>query len=702
MRSAFWLDNDKQEWCLDIRVPANLLPLSFGTKTYFPDILACDQPVHGDKFTVPVGMTPGDPAPFGASLLSASAVDGGSGLQYSVNFAVYSANASAMSLCILRQGGSGGYMEIALDPTANRTGDVWHICVDGLKDIGTLCYGWRANGSVSWSEGGKFHSGYVLLDPHAPLAVPVRLPESAYAYARLLPPESLRNTDTYMCPLSHLVRGYEWAEGTGRPQRSLEQTVMLEVDVLSFTTGEDAARTVPEERRGTYLGLLDRLPELKSMGVTTLALGQVLLCSLRNGKPLSFMAPDPRFAAYGRADEVDNQLKHVIATLHTSGIEVLVKVEFCMTGEVLDEAVKLETLRGLDPEVYFRPGQEAILNTGHPVVRQLVRRAMQHWVNEYCVDGFVVVNADNLTLDRYGSVQDAPAIMDELANDPVIRGVKLVACSGNDSLLPRGGERGFPHWGVWMQWNQRFTTDAAAFLLACTPGVLSNIATRVAGSPDLFAARWDGGLPGDLAAGRRPAFGINSILAPDSGSLLDVVGHADNALQQEVVARSMLLLAMVCQGVPAFNGASVSRRGVARFVGVLSRLRRKYANLVAPPLLDSPRSVRWLGTHDGREPDWSGEQMGNWVQGSGYLALLLTNDEGSLYIGFNPHGDAAVTAYTPEPPVGTVWQWVVDTSKPPPADAVFEGGERLPGGSAAVTLAPQAAVVLQAARNTLA
>lgn len=319
------------------------------------------------------------------------------------------------------------------------------------------------------------------------------------------------------------------------------------------------------------------------------------------------------------------------------------QAEFCLTAEVAGGAGgRLQSIAGLDGDMYVRggggPRARGVLNTGQPVVRQLVRAALRHWACEYGVDGFVLVHADNLAQDSTGGVQDSPPLLEELAADPVLRATKLIASGGDGSLLPRGGERGVPHYGVLAEWNGRFARDILALLrdnagarpggrgreppsatwrppaaadcwklCFCPPlrshphrrppapsppgGHLSGLATRLAGSPDLTAARWDEGLPGGLAVGRRPAFSVNALAPPGGPTLLALAGGDANLERGEVVARSLLLALTIAQGTPAVSGSVVARAGLRRFAAAALQLRRKYRHLLAPALADSPRDI---------------------------------------------------------------------------------------------------------------
>jgi len=122
-------------------------------------------------------------------------------------------------------------------------------------------------------------------------------------------------------------------------------------------------------------------------------------------------------------------------------------------------------------------------------------------------------------------------------------------------------------------------------------GHLSSLATRLMGSPDLIAARWDAGLPGGLAVGRRPGFSINALSAPGGPALLSLAGGDVDLERGEVVARSLLLVLAAAQGTPALNASVLARAGLKRFAAAVLQLRRKYRHLLAPAMLDSPRDI---------------------------------------------------------------------------------------------------------------
>jgi len=101
------------------------------------------------------------------------------------------------------------------------------------------------------------------------------------------------------------------------------------------------------------------------------------------------------------------------------------------------------SLKGIDVATYFR-GKD-ILNCGHPVVQELILDSLRHWHLEYKVDGFVFTNSETMTQDRYGEILDSPQLHEAIAMDPILKTCKLISVSGEDKLIPRQGERGFPY-----------------------------------------------------------------------------------------------------------------------------------------------------------------------------------------------------------------------------------------------------------------
>ncbi|KAG2422373.1 hypothetical protein HXX76_016097 [Chlamydomonas incerta] len=724
-------------WVVRFEVPAKLAPLHLAFSLYQPAADKYDTPVRAPHFAVPVGMSAGSPEPLGASVVAVSHAGGFTGLNghhggggdpreatCAVNFAAFSRHASSLQLCLVRldsaeaPGGGGAplvaqsVLEVVLDPLTNRTGDVWHVCVHGLKDLETLCWAWRADGEVLWQNGNRFHPGFMLMDPHATRAVPVLLPPGAHKAAPRMAPSLDAGEPVLLGSLAAFVhapfdwQGHHQAMRGGQSRvRALEDSVVVEVDVARFTTGRDAEATVPPEHRGKYLGILDRVDALKAAGATTVMLSPVCLSApgpspAAGRSPLGLMAPDPAFAVGGPLAAAA-ELKAVIRGLHAAGLEVLLQVEFCVTAEGGDAgAGRLQGLRGLDHAVYYREGLEApVLNCGHPVVRQLVLSALRHWASEYRVEGFCFLNAENLTQDKFGAVLDAPPLAEDIAGDPVLRDLKLVAAVSNPALLPRLAERGFPHWGVWQQVNDRYASDLCSYLVNCQRGLLSAVATRLTGSADLFAPRWDAGLPGGLAAGRRAGFGLNVVGPLGDVPLGDVI-DSDNVVRGDALARSLLVAQFVSAGQPLLAATNLSRPGVPQLLAALAAVRRGYRSLICPASITAPeREVAWHSPYGGGEPDWSGSNPDPAAN-----CVLLTLSGGPsrpghmLAAGFNPNGEP-VSVTLPRPPAGAVWRLLVDTSRPVPtatAGGASLGAVLPPSEQTHFTLGPYGSVLLDA------
>ncbi|KAG2494253.1 hypothetical protein HYH03_007608 [Edaphochlamys debaryana] len=697
MRTAMTWDARAGAWALRFEVPARLAPLHLAFALYQPELDKFDTPLRALHFCIPLGMSPGAPQVLGASVVSVTPGGDPRDASCAVNFAVFSRHATSVQLCLVRVKGPSAerngvapgvlqgqsVLEIMLDPLTHRTGDVWHICVHGLKDLETLCWAWRADGEILWENGKRFHPGFMLCDPYATRAVPVLLPEGAHKAAPRLPPAGAGGTGgepVLLGSLSAFVQpAFDWqgfhqaVRGGQSRVKPLEEGVVVEVDVGSFTSGPEAEASVPPEHRGKYLGVLDRLDSLKAVGATTVLLSPVTLGapSLSGRSPLSLLSPDTAYAVGGPLAAAE-ELKTLIRGLHQAGMEVLMQVEFCVTAEGGDaSAGRLQGLRGLDHAVYYRDGLDApVLNCGHPVVRKLVVDSLRHWAGEYRVEGFCVRSAENIAQDKFGSVLDNPPLAEELCGDPLLRNLKLVAAVGNPALLPRQAERGFPHWGLWLQLNDRFTSDLSNYLAASSRGQLSNVATRLTGSADLFSARWDAGLPGGLAVGRRPAFGLNAVAPLGDKALpehLADVYFGGDQIRANAVARSLLVAQFVSAGQPLVAASTAAAPGMAALMAALSAVRRGYRPLLCPPSLTSPdRELTWHSPYGSGEPDWTGANPDPYAN-----VLVLTVGGGPARPGhmiglvINPQSEA-YTVTLPRPPPGSVWRLLVDTARPVP------------------------------------
>ncbi|KAK9820150.1 hypothetical protein WJX72_006684 [[Myrmecia] bisecta] len=711
MRTKMARSGNGTQHTLQLKLPVQLAPIMLGFMLLVPTPQGKAHymgPSRGKHFTVPVGVKVGFASPTGVRVGVTSA----DAPTVSVNFAVRSRHAGAMSLCLARKqpeqgdpGKTGGFLEVALDPVLNRTGDMWHIMLEGLRDVSTLCYGWRADGDVGWDGGSRFHPGQVMLDPYAPIVTHVSLPPGANVIPLVHKASSTTRDEDAPLLLGSLACFTENVSfGDSRqPRHPLERMQVLEVDIPTFTQGALAEKAVPQEHRGKYLGVLDRLAHIKAAGANAVLLNPVVVCGEGLGPmgraPISLFAPEPAFASGSHPTAPAEELKAVVKALHDEGIEVLLQVEYCFTAEGSDERPNASSLRGLDAAIYYRGN--GVLNCGHAVVRQVIIDSLRHWAGEYQVDGFCFVNAETLVQDRDGTVFDNAPLVEEIVVDPLLSHLKMIAWAADDSLLPRGGSRGFPHAARWLERNKRFTRDVVESIAKGQPGMASALATRLAGSADLFAPAWESGLPGNLATGRPPSFGLNAVSYLGNDTLQSFVAAAvpetdtDAWELRETLTKTLLLVSLLAQGMPLISQDSVEDAATARFVGVVSRWRRKHGDLLQPTNFSTPRDLRWHGAAAGSSPDWDGGASTAGYPGAKFVGYSVYAEDGrAVYVGINPHTTPAAIEL-PEAGGGRVWKRVVDTALSAPEDALHNANAALadPG---RYTVAGKGAVVLEA------
>ena len=457
----------------------------------------------------------GRPWPMGAS------VDGAG-----VNFAVFSAHATRMELCVFDHAGE---VELARWPMPGHTGDIWHGRLPGAG--AGLVYGFRAYGPWRPDRGHRFNPHKLLLDPWAReiVAPPGGFkPDGPHQGAERDHPQHLDTRDNGAG--AHKARVVddrtEW-HGDRAPATPLIDTVIYEVHVRGFTKTMPG---VPEHERGTYAGLCSNaaIAHLQRLGVTALSLLPVLqildeprlaqmgLVNYWGYNTLGFFCPDPRYAASAQPRE---EFRDMVRRLHAAGIEVLLDVVFNHTPEG-DERGATLSWRGLDNASYYRLAEQRqhyenwsgcgnTLDIRHPRVLQMVMDSLRYWVEQMHVDGFRFDLAPVLGRGSPGFECDGP-FFKAVLQDPALQGIKLIAEPWD---LGPGGYQvgGFPR--GWLEWNDRFRDTARAFWLGgdCTRG---EFALRLAGSSDIFQARR-----------RSPLESVNYIVSHDGFTLHDLVSY---------------------------------------------------------------------------------------------------------------------------------------------------------------------------------
>ncbi len=660
------------------------------------------------------GVRRGHPLPYGSSAR-----------REGVNFSVFSKHATEMTLVLFVPGEADPVLELPLDARYNKTGDVWHVLVSGL-DPG-IEYGFRADSEVPpGSTLLRFDPRRILIDPYSKSVAGLeKWGEVAGAKGRL---ERLRSRV--------IDEEFDW--GHEHPLAvPLADSIIYELHVRGFTRHASSGVAHP----GSFRGVVEKIPYLRELGVTAVELMPVTefeecdnpRTNMLTGEPLrnfwgyqpvSFFAPKASYAADAAPGESVREFKSMVKALHEAGIEVILDIVFNHTGEG-DERGATFCWRGFDNPTYYLlepktgkylnySGCGNTLNCNHPVVRHQILAALRYWVTEMHVDGFRFDLASILGRGRDGEVLPNPPLIEAIAADPVMADVKLIAEAWDAAGLYQVGS--FPSWGRWAEWNGRFRDEIRRFVKS-DPGLTRLVATRLAGSPDLYRG-----------SDRAPWHSINFVTSHDGFTLADLVsyqdkhnwengegnidGHPENlswncgeegpSQRPEVLAlrrrqqRNFLALLFLSQGVPMLlAGDEIGRtqRGnnnaycldnevswldwslvernadLFRFTQRLVRFRKAHPSLRRRTFFEDETRppVAWHGARLGR-PDWTGEARALAMQ-----ILEAAGDE-AIYLAVNAHWEAKAFEL-PRLLPGKSWRRFLDTSLPPGDDAVEPGAE---------------------------
>jgi glycogen operon protein len=436
------------------------------------------------------------------------------------NFSIYAKHAEAMELLLFDAPDSTTPARvIRLDPQKNQTYHYWHVFVPGLK-AGQI-FGWRAYGPYNPDLGLRFDPGKLLLDPYArALVVP-----DHYSRADACRPGD--NTATAMKSVLADFRVYDW-EGDAPPRRPFSSTVIYEMHVSGFTRSPTSG--LPEPLRGTYRGLIEKIPYLRDLGITAVELMPVFQFDPQDApggrrnywgySPVSFFSPHAAYSS--RKDPLGplDEFRDMVKALHRAGIEIILDVVFNHTAEG-DEHGPTLSLRGLANEAYYilqdRPrfyadytGCGNTLNTNQTLTRHLILNSLRHWVEAMHVDGFRFDLAAILSRDEKGRVLDNPPLLWDIETDPVLCNAKIIA-----EAWDAGGLYQLGHFigDSFKEWNGVFRDDVRRFLRG-ERGTATRIPNRLLGSPDIFEYK-----------NREPEQGINFITCHDGFTLNDLVSY---------------------------------------------------------------------------------------------------------------------------------------------------------------------------------
>ncbi len=442
------------------------------------------------------------PLPYGALLW-----EGG------VQFVVFSRSATGMRVLLYDRVEDLEPAEvIQLDRKTDRWGDIWSIFVRGVGK-GQL-YHLQAEGPFDPARGHRFDGRARLLDP----------------YAKALAGDFLPNHDGVVRPPKCVVVDdhFDW-QGDRHLKRKLSETIIYEMHVRGFTRSSSSRVDSP----GTYLGVIEKIPYLKSLGVTAVELMPVHEFPILGwqGKPeprgnywgydpLVFFAPHRGYAESREPAAQVQEFKQMVLALHKAGIEVILDVVFNHTAEGNELGPTL-SFKGLENKVYYHldpsghyrnySGCGNAVNGNHPIVREMIFQCLRHWVLNYHIDGFRFDLASILSRDRQGELMPNPPIIETIAEDPLLADTKIIAEAWDAAGAFQVGSFAKSRWS---EWNGHYRDDLRRYWRG-DYGMVGPLATRLAGSSDLYEP-----------SGRLPYDSINFITSHDGFTLNDLVSFS--------------------------------------------------------------------------------------------------------------------------------------------------------------------------------
>jgi isoamylase len=702
------------------------------------------------KTISPIRQKRGYPVPLGATVVPEG-----------INFSLFCRHGSAVTLVVDLPSSSRSkadrHLEIPLSPDLNKTGDIWHIFLQTRET--TLRYGYRIDGvNTPLQSGLVYDPRKILIDPYAHLLAPRKWGHDA-DYGRR--------------PCCGIVRhDFDWQDDRP-PKNPLSQTIIYEMHVRGFTRHQSSGVAHP----GTYRGIIEKIGYLRELGVTAVELMPVaefdendnFFSEPDTGRPLkNFWGYNPvSFFALKSGYAADclnhvNEFKELVLALHRAGIEVILDIVFNHSGEGGYDGTT-SSFRGIDNPIYYLLDQPQhaylnfsgcgnTMNCNHPVVRELIRGSLRYWVIEMHVDGFRFDLASILGRDRLGRVLPNPPMIEVIAEDPVLRDTKIIAEAWDAAGLYQVGS--FSSDVRWGEWNGRFRDDVRAFMTGLS-GTVTNLATRIAGSSDLyqpssrgpcnsvnFLTSHDGFTLYDLvsfnekhnlANGEENRDGENLNISWNSGKEGFPAGKKITELRLRRI-KTMALILFLSQGVPMLvagdefgrsqNGnnnawcqdnpigwldwsLAEKNADLLRFFKKCIGFRKKHALFRREDFFKDK-----LRTESGelfREIIWqsTAPDVTDWSPECRILAFLLDGRgakgkrEDDFFIMFNGHREKDTTFVIPGAPSRNEprrWHKIIDTAMPAPMDfiPIEEGAKGFP--TAKVKVAALSGVVLQSAR----
>ena len=692
------------------------------------------------------GIQAGNPLPIGGTHQQG---DG-------VNFVLFSRHATCVRLELYQHPDDSSPTRIIdLDPKRHRTGDIWHVWVRGVP-VGQF-YGYRIEGPYLPKDGHRFNPQKLLLDPYARAIAGVKnwdfLTARGYDSSSKLTDLSISTVDNAgTTPKCIFTRDhFDW-EMDSPPKHSASDTVIYETHVRGFTIHTSSK----VEHPGTFAGLTEKIPYLQDLGVTAIELMPVLefnenesqllnpitgarLKNYWGYNPVAYFAPKQSYSFEGPHWQQTVEFREMVKAFHRAGIEVILDIVLNHTAEN-DELGPTICLRGIENSIFYMlqenkryykdfTGVGNTLNANHPVVREFVTSVLRYWVMHMHVDGFRFDLASVLGRDEHGNVlHDAP-LLEGIAEDPILRDVKIIAEAWDAGGAYQVGDFSTKRW---TEWNGRFRDDVRRFWVG-DAGMIGLFASRICGSSDLYQR-----------SGKGPESSLNFVTCHDGFTLNDLVSYkqkhnnengefnrdgsdanySDNcgvegpsqdpaveAMRIRLI-KNFLLTLFISRGVPMLLGGDEFRRTqrgnnnaycqdnelswfdwslleknkeIHRFTRGMTAFRRAHPVLRREDFY-ADIDIKWYAPN-GATPDWTDQRQ------KSFACLILGQTEPDLFILFNAD-TRSVDFSIPVLPAGKIWRLAVDTSRTAPDDLLDPGKEPSMQGQIVFRLEPRSSAIL--------
>ena len=437
-----------------------------------------------------------------------------------VNFSVFSKNARQIDLLLFDREDDAEPSEVyKLDRQKNRTFYYWHIFLPDINP-GQL-YGYRAYGPTSPTPGDMFDENKLLIDPYA------RVLGGYKNYSRQAAKVPGNNFGKALKSVVIDPHKFDW-EGDTPIQRPYSESIIYEMHVGGFTKNPNSG--IQKSKRGTYLGLIEKIPYLKELGITAVELMPVQFFDEQDVQPgltnywgysqISFFAPHAGYGYSSNPVEIADEFRKMVKAFHRAGIEVILDVVFNHTAEAGIDGPIL-SFRGLENKAYYilnddkstyldYSGCGNTLNSNHSIVRRMIMDCLRSWVTEYHVDGFRFDLASVLSRDEFGEPLKNPPVLWEIESDPVLAGTKIIAEAWDAAGLYQVGSFIGDRWA---EWNGKYRDHVRRFMKG-DKGFVSKFASKIMASPDIF-----------IDPEREPNRSIHFVSCHDGFTLNDLVSY---------------------------------------------------------------------------------------------------------------------------------------------------------------------------------